>query len=92
VEKLSLGMKPDGRDHRHVSRPKAFEISGDPKFGRIVALLGSSATKENPAPAGCFVEVDGVIEHVHLRKSTKPKVDFIHRLGERIAAELKKAI
>jgi hypothetical protein len=89
-ENWSLGIKPDCKDHRHVNRVKAFEISRDPRFGNLVALLASSATTaDDPAPSGCFVEVGGVIEYVHLRPRTKVRLKTIHALGERIAAEKK---
>jgi|SRR5579863_469431 len=88
MENLSLGIRPDCRDHRHVNRTKAFEISKNPRFGRIVAVLSSSATtEENLAPAGCFVEVAGDIEYVHLRQRTKPRLNVIYTVGEQVAAE-----
>jgi hypothetical protein len=89
-ENLSLGSQPDCRDHRHVNRVKAFEISRDPRLGKLVALVASSATtEEDLAPSGCFVEVGGVIEYVHLRRRTKVKLNLIYAAGDRIAVERK---
>jgi hypothetical protein len=57
-------------------------------LGKLLALMASAATTpENVAPAGCFVEIGGVVEYTHLRKTTKPKLKAIYALGERIAAE-----
>jgi hypothetical protein len=90
-ENARLGIPPKCKDHRHVNRAKAFEISRNPRFGRLVGFLASAATtKDDIAPAGCFVEVAGVIEYVHLRKTTNPKLKVIYAVGERIAAQRKK--
>jgi hypothetical protein len=52
-----------------------------------LAFLASSATTdENPAPAGCFIEIGGVVEYAHLRRTTKPNLREIYAVGEKIAA------
>jgi|GEM_PF-7034789 hypothetical protein len=91
VENLSLGIKPNCRDHVHAGRVRAFELSRNPRLGRLLALLASSATtKEDPAPAGCFIEIGGFVEYAHIRKTTKPNLKVIYALGEKIAADEQK--
>jgi hypothetical protein len=91
LESLSRGLKLNCKDHRHVGRVAAFEISRSPRLGRLVAFLGSAATtRDEPAPAGCFIEIGGFIEYVHLRPSTKPNLKTIYALGKRLGTERRK--
>ncbi len=91
IENLALGIQPDCRDHFHTGRAKAFELSRHPALGKLLALLASSATTdEDPAPAGCFIEIGGWVEYAHLRSSTKPNLKVIYVLGEKIAARERK--
>lgn len=86
-ENLARGVKPDCRDHLHVGKVRAFELSRCPSLGNLLAFLASSATTdENPAPAGCFIEIGGVVEYAHLRRTTKPNLREIYAVGEKIAA------
>jgi hypothetical protein len=39
LEEAKLGIKPNCRNHRHLSRTEAFEISGRPSFGTILGTL-----------------------------------------------------
>lgn len=90
-ENLALGIQPNCRDHFHTGKAKAFELSRHPALGKLLAFLASSATTdEDPAPAGCFIEVDGWVEYAHLRSSTKPNLKVIYALGEKIAAHERK--
>jgi hypothetical protein len=90
-EKLSCGIKLNCKEHKHVGRVQAFELTREPRFGKLLAFLASSAsTRENPAPAGCFVEIGGLVEYVHLRKSSKPNLKSVYALGERIGKEQNK--
>lgn len=91
LENFARGITPNCKDHIHVGRVRAFEISRHPSLGRLIAFLGSSATTDDdPAPAGCFIEIGGFVEYAHLRKTTKPNLKAIYALGERIAANEKK--
>ena len=90
-DNLSRGIQPNCRDHYHTGKVKAFDLTRSPILGRILAFLGSAATiAENPAPSGVFVEVGGVVEYCHLRKTTKPNLKSIYVLGEKIAADEQK--
>ena len=90
-ERLSQGILPDCRDHRHVGKVEAFAISRHPQYGRPLAFLTSSATTaEDLAPAGCFVEIGGVVEYAHLRSTTKPNLKLIYAFGEQVAAKEQK--
>ncbi|WP_035359913.1 hypothetical protein [Edaphobacter aggregans] len=90
-ENLSRGIQPDCRDHIHVGKARAFELTGNPSMGRVLAFLTSSATTdEDLAPAGCFIEIGGFVEYAHLRKTTKPNLKAIYAVGEKVAADEKK--
>jgi hypothetical protein len=90
-ENLTLGIQPNCRDHFHTGKAKAFELSRHPALGKLLAFLASSATTdEDPAPAGCFIEVGGWVEYAHLRSTTKPNLKVIYALGEKIAARERK--
>jgi hypothetical protein len=90
-ENLALGIKPNCRDHIHVGRARAYELTLHPQFGKLLAFLASSATTdEDIAPAGCFIEVGGWVEYSHLRSTTKPNLKQIYALGEKIAADERK--
>jgi hypothetical protein len=85
-EGLSRGVKPDHNDHRHVSRANAFYISRQAAFGDLLAFVQSGA-KKTSLPCGCYVEVAGTVEYVHLKKRVKPHLKNIYALGEKIASE-----
>jgi hypothetical protein len=91
VENLARGIKPNCKDHIHVGRVRAFELSRHPSLGKILAFLASSATsEEDHAPAGCFIEIGDCVEYTHLRRTTKPNLKAIYTVGEKIAAHVKK--
>jgi hypothetical protein len=74
-----------------MGKVRAFELTRHPSLGKLLALLSSSATTaENPASAGCFIEIGGVVEYAHLRKTTKPNLKAIHAIGEKVAADARK--
>jgi hypothetical protein len=85
-DEWSRGVKPDCKQHRHVSRADAFYISRQSRFGKLLALVQSD-DKETSRPSGCYVEVAGTVEYVHLKKRIKPNLNNIYALGETIAAE-----
>ncbi len=90
-ENLSRGIQPSCRDHYHTGKSKAFDLTRSPQLGRILAFLGSPATTaENLAPSGVFIEIGGMVEYCHLRKTTKPRLKSIYALGEKIAADEQK--
>ena len=85
---MARGVKPDCREHRHVNRVDAFYLSRNPRFGKLLVLIEARvSTKENPVADGCFVEVAGSIEYVHVRKRTKPNLKAVYAIGEKVAAE-----
>lgn len=91
VENLSLGITPKCKDHVHMGKVRAFELTRSPRLGRLLAFLASSATTdEDPAPAGCFIEIGGFVEYAHLRRTTKPNLKVIYALGEKIADDEQK--
>ena len=84
-DEWSRGVKPDCKQHRHVSRPNAFYISRQARFGKWLAFVPSDA-KKTPHPSGCYVEVAGTVEYVHLKKRVKlDDLENIFALGEKIA-------
>lgn len=85
-EGVSRGVKPDCKEHRHVSRTNAFYVSRRAGFGELLALVQSDA-KKTSRPSGCYVEVAGTVEYVHLKKRIKLNLENIYALGEKIAAE-----
>lgn len=90
-ENLTVGIQPNCRDHIHMGKARAFELTRHPSLGRILAFLASSAsTKEDSAPAGVFIEIGGWVEYAHLRRTTKPNFKAIYALGEKIAADEQK--
>ena len=90
-ENLQRGIKPNCRDHVHMGKVRAFDLTRHPSLGRILAFLASSATThENPAPAGVFIEIGGFVEYAHLRRTSKPRLKSIYALGEKIAADEQK--
>lgn len=83
---LSRGVKPDCKEHRHVSRPNAFYMSRRVAFGKWLAFV-QSGDKKTSRPNGCYVEVAGTVEYVHLKKRIKLNLETIYAVGERIASE-----
>ena len=83
---LSRGVKPDCKEHRHVSRTNAFYMSRRARFGKWLASVRSDA-KKTSSPSGCYVEVAGTVEYVHLKKRIKPDLENIYALGESIASK-----
>ena len=85
---LSRGVKPDHRDHRHISQTNAFYMSRRAVFGDLLrwVFVGSS-TKKTSRPIGCYVEVAGTVEYVHFKKRIKLDLENIYALGEKIATE-----
>jgi hypothetical protein len=85
-DEWSRGVKPDCKQHRHVSRPNAFYISRESRFGELLELVQRD-TKKTSRADGCYVKVAGTVEYVHLKKRIKPNLENIYALGERIASE-----
>jgi hypothetical protein len=85
-EGLSRGVKPDCKEHRHVSRTNAFYMSRRAGFGEVLDFIQRDA-KKTSRPFGCYVKVAGTVEYVHLKKRIKLDLENIYSLGEKIAAE-----
>jgi hypothetical protein len=91
IENLSRGIRPNCKDHLHVGRVRAFDLSRSAHLGKLLAFVSSSATtKDDPAPSGCFIEIGGYVEYTHLRRSTQPRLTSIYAIGEKIAADINK--
>ena len=63
VDERERGSKPNCRNHRHISKTAAFDLSGRPHFGRILAELSFEPKGGGRAePCGYLVKVAGRIE------------------------------
>lgn len=87
-ERLSRGVRPDCKEHRHVSRTNAFYMSRRAGFGELLKFVQGDA-KKTSQPCGCYVKVGGTVEYVHLKKRIKLNLENIYVLGEKIASEEK---
>jgi len=64
VEDTKRGIKPNCRNHRHISSAQAFELSGSPNFGKLLGAPISLDPKVTGKTIICgyFVKIAGRIE------------------------------
>lgn len=82
VADANRGIKPNCRNHRHISKAEAFELSGRPEFGKI---LSTTFLKEKASSkvvlCGYFVEIAGRIEYVMAKSDPNFSIDEVRRKG-----------
>ena len=83
VEELRRDLKPNCRNHRHISKAEAFELSGNPRYGKIVGLL-QTRDAAKPMVGGYFVEIAGRIEFTITNPRSEPPSDLIRAEGLRL--------
>lgn len=82
IEESQHGIKPNCRNHRHISQSEAFERSGDPYYGKIVGWLLKTSGKLTFE--GYFVRTGGRIEFTITKSDCEPPFDLIRAEGLRL--------
>lgn len=80
VEERKRGIKPNCRNHRHISKAEAFELSGSPDYGNIVDWLQATASGKLVF-RGYFVKIAGRIEFTITLSECEPPFDQIRAKG-----------
>jgi hypothetical protein len=85
LEESKRGIKPNCRNHRHISNAEAFELSGRPSFGTILAPVSETGTAE---PFGYFVKIAGRIEFTITNPKSEPPFDQVRAKGLELEKKL----
>jgi hypothetical protein len=83
AEESGRGIKPNCRNHRHISQAEAFERYGNPGYGKIVGWLEKWVLGKL-AFDGYFVTVGGRIEFTITKSECEAPLDLIRAEGLRL--------
>lgn len=89
IDESRRGVKPNCRNHRHISRADAFNLSGDPFYGNILDWIWLEGTV--PEKLGCwvyFVKVAGRIEFTIANSELPPAFDQVRAKGLELEKKL----
>jgi hypothetical protein len=89
IEESRRGIKPNCRNHRHISRAEAFDLSGDPYYGTILDWIWLEGSV--PAKLGCrvyFVKVAGRIEFTIANSGLELPFDQVRAKGLELEKKL----